>query len=120
MTERFAFTIKDNRRECTDYQSTFDNWIKKGCIIHCKYPEMDSTNKLHFHGIVSIPSKVYRKALCPKGMHFLLKPIFDEDGWETYIKKEQDIDSDDTDDNDFFNRITHKLFPSRMCSPPSK
>lgn len=108
--ERFAFTIKDNRTEVTDYVSTFDAWVRKGCIVNCKYPEFDSKGKLHYHGIVTIPTKVYRKAMCPKGMHFLLKPIHDELGWEEYIKKDQTSTDEDTNDNDFMRRIKKSLF----------
>lgn len=107
--ERFAFTVKDNRRDTTDYEMLWDSWHKKGCIINCKYPELDVKGRLHFHGIVTIPVKCYRKALCPKGFHFLLKPISDEEGWISYIKKDQSED-EDTNDNDFIAKITTKLF----------
>jgi len=110
--QRYAFTIKDNRKEQSDYYSTFDQWEKKGCIIRCKYAEQDSQGKLHYHGIVSIPEKCYRKALCPKGMHFMLKEIYDESGWDIYIKKDQkDLDEDkDTNDNELMGKLNRSLF----------
>lgn len=108
--ERFAFTIKDNRSEVTDYKQLFDTWIGKGCIINCKYLELDSHNRMHYHGIVSIPVKCYRKALCPKGFHMMLKSIHDEEGWIAYIKKDQPADEVDTNDNCLMNKIKHSLF----------
>lgn len=108
--DRFAFTVKDNRKDVTDYEPLFDSWIKKGLVINCKYLELDSYNRMHYHGIVTIPKKVYRKSLCPTGFHFLLKEISDEEGWMTYIKKDQPLDDEDTDDNDCLSRLKHSLF----------
>jgi len=111
--ERFAFTIKDNRREVTDYNLLFDLWLAKGCIVNCKYLELDKSNRMHYHGIVTIPKKCYRKALCPQGYHMLLKPIHDLEGWEAYIKKDQPLDDDDTDDNTLMSKLCSPLF--RTC-----
>lgn len=107
--ENFAFTIKDNRRETSDYNVVFDDWQLRNCIVRCKYREIDSSGKEHYHGIISIPKKVFRKLLCPKGYHLLLKPLVDEEGWLMYCRKDQDPE-EDTDDNDLMSKLKQPLF----------
>jgi len=97
--DMFAYTVKDNRVDCTDYRSFFDNSEKKGCSFYSKFKELDKKGKIHYHGIVFIPKRVYRKALCLKGLHLKLKEIFDVEGWEEYCKKDQEKElSDDPDE----------------------
>jgi len=109
--EKYAFTIKDNRREQSDYFVLFDIWQKKGCSILCKYPEQDSKGRLHYHGIMTIPKGIYRKTLCPKQYHFMLKPLTDEEGWLRYCKKDQQEEEDvDTNENELLSSLKVKLF----------
>lgn len=108
--DTYAYTVKDNRTDSTDYIQFFENMEKKGCQIVNRYGEKDSKGKLHYHGIVKIPTKIYRKALCLKGLHLKLKELTDEEGWTTYIKKDQGYQSDDTDDNDLMKKLTYSLF----------
>jgi len=107
--EKYAFTIKDNRRETTDYIKVFDDWVLRNCIVQCKYGELDKSGKLHYHGIISIPKPLFRKLLCPRGFHLLLKPLVDEEGWITYCKKDQDAE-DDTNDNEQMCKLKKSLF----------
>lgn len=97
--DKFAFTIKDNRKDQHDYNLVFNLWATHGCVVLCKYAERDTRGVVHYHGIVNIPHNLYRKQLCPYGYHVKLKEMFDEDGWTTYCKKDQEEESLDTDDN---------------------
>jgi len=97
--DKYAFTIKDNRREQGSYDLTFSKWTERGCVVLCRYAERDTRGAVHYHGIVNIPHTLYRKSLCLPGYHVKFKEIFDEDGWMTYCKKDQEEESTDTDDN---------------------
>lgn len=108
--DSFAYTVKDNRVDSTDYIPFFDNMEKKGCIVVCKYAEKDSKGKLHYHGIVKIPANCYRKSLCLKGLSMKLVNLFNEEGWLEYCKKDQH--DSDTDDTDIINKLKKPLFSS--------
>lgn len=108
--ESYAYTVKDNRSDDTDYLEFFERIEKKGCKALSKCPEKDSRGRLHYHGIIQIPKSCFRKTLVPQGLHMKLKKIFDEEGWEHYIKKDQDGDDIDTNDNGLIKKLTKKLF----------
>lgn len=91
----WAFTVKDNRVDSTDYKEFFDRLESKGCNVTHKYGEYDKKGKLHYHGVVQIPKGVYRKSLLPNGLHMQLKELFDLKGWEKYIKKDQKGEGED-------------------------
>jgi len=112
MDKEYAFTIKDNRVDCTDYDSFFDVLLDNECIVGVKCSEKDSNGKLHYHGTVTIPKNVYRKKLCPKGCHLKLKEIRSEGDhqyWEEYCYKDNDSQTD-TNDNELMKKIKVKLF----------
>ena len=104
----FAYTVKDNRVDSTDYVPFFDNLEKKGCIVINKYGEYDSKGKLHYHGIVKIPAKCYRKSLCLKGLSMKLVDLYNEEGWIQYCMKDQD--DPDTDDSELMSKLKKPLF----------
>lgn len=85
----FAFTVKDNRVDTTDYDSFFLNLTKLKCIVECKYPEYDAKGKLHYHGVVQIPKSVLRKKLVLTGLHVKFDEVYNMEGWLNYIKKDQ-------------------------------
>lgn len=85
----YAFTVKDNRRETTDYSSFFDRLSKFDVEIDCKYKELDSKGKVHYHGIVLIPKGMYRKKLMMPGLHLKLEELYNREGWMKYITKDQ-------------------------------
>lgn len=91
--QKFAYTLKDNRREQTDYEMYFDIIRKMGIEVLTVYRERDSRGKLHCHGIMSIPKHFYRKSLRMfQGIHLYLTPIrsqSQEDGWQEYCTKDQ-------------------------------
>lgn len=85
----FAFTVKDNRVDSTDYDQFFDNLTKHKCIVECKYPEYDAKGKLHYHGVAQVPKSLLRKKLVLAGLHVKLDEVYDQEGWLRYIKKDQ-------------------------------
>lgn len=93
----WAYTVKDNRKEVTDYRKFFEVLKKKGCDVLTKYPEYGQTNRLHYHGVVMIPEKVHRKSLAIDGLHFHLDEIFDRAGWDKYCRKEVLSEDDGTE-----------------------
>jgi hypothetical protein len=110
-SKEYAFTFKDNRVDSIQYDEIFDRFRENHCKITDMAGELDSHGKLHYHGIVEIPAKVYRKSLCPRGFHMVLKEIHDKDGWEAYYKKDQkEPVSPDTNDNELMERLSEPLF----------
>lgn len=88
--ELFAFTVKDNRLDVTDYVSFFDKLTSNKCIVECKYPEYDSKGRLHYHGCVQIPKKVLRSKLNIKGLSMRFIYVYDMEGWLKYCRKDQE------------------------------
>lgn len=94
----WAYTVKDNRSETTDYYAFFDRCEQFGCKVVSKFSEHGNHNKLHYHGVIKIPKGFYRKKLMMPGLHLKLKEITDYEGWLEYCKKEQPTDDDHTYD----------------------
>jgi len=108
--KRYAYTVKDNRVDCTDYIEFFDNLEANECKVISKYLELDSRGKKHYHGSVIIPDNVYRKQLCFKGLHMKLVEEYNSGNWEEYCKKDQ-VDSPEPDDRKIMEKISlKKLF----------
>lgn len=112
--EDFAFTIKFNTcKDChpsvNDYEDVFRYWLMQDPNIDLQdyNYEYDSQDRLHVHGIISLPTKFYRKRLMYNNLHMKLKLITDREGWLSYIHK--DILTDETSD-DSFEMPTKKLF----------
>lgn len=88
-TTSYAFTVKDNRKETTDYAPFFDRCKSFGVVVSVKVGELDSHNKLHYHGILEIPKGFYRKKLTMPGLSLKLVELYDLEGWTKYIQKDQ-------------------------------
>lgn len=86
----WAFTVKDVRADSTDYSPFFTRAEQFGCEIECKYKELDSKGKVHYHGIMLIPKGFFRKRLMQQGIHLKLDELYDRAGWMKYITKDQD------------------------------
>lgn len=90
----YGFTVKYNKAKAetvdvADYSIWFSRAEKMGIKIECKYLEYDSNNHAHYHGVLCIPKKFYRKRLDLKGYHYKLEEIYDKAGWLRYCKKDQ-------------------------------
>lgn len=94
----FAYTVKDNRRETSDYNMFFDRCKQFGCEILSKHSEYGMTKKLHYHGVMKIPRGFYRKKLMIKGLHLYLEEVYDYGGWKEYCKKDHPTVDDHTYD----------------------
>lgn len=54
--------------------------------------EMDKTKShVHMHGILGLPKGFLRKKLCLEGYNLRMDPIYDFQGWEKYIQKDQKL-----------------------------
>lgn len=51
--------------------------------------EKDSLGKWHIHGVVELPNGFLRKKICVGGYAVKLKEMWNEEGWEDYMSKEQ-------------------------------
>lgn len=94
----FAYTIKARKRAMCNqlvYTTLFAQWRLEGCKITVCSEEYDKIGRLHYHGIVVIPSEVRYSALCPKReftYHFF--PILTETNrrlWFDYCHKDIDL-----------------------------
>lgn len=96
----YCFTVKDNRKEQTDYSRFFSLWDKfekEGYItMDCKYYEKDIHGRGHYHGIVAIKKGFYRKKMCPDGYHVKLDECYNRAQWVRYITKDQGTPKKDT------------------------
>lgn len=93
--KRYGFTVKDNRRETTDYQMLFDVWKKRGLAITYLSAEYDLKGKLHYHGVIECPEQIRfpSRQLKQKGIHMFFVPIRSIkalEGWQEYCDKDQD------------------------------
>lgn len=91
----YAFTLKDNRRETTDYEFVFSEFVKKGCDILCRSLEYDVKGKPHYHGVIEVPRSIRFPArqLQFRYIHSFyrqLKTYKDLSWWMIYCDKDQD------------------------------
>lgn len=108
-TKKFwAFTVRKNCKACdrlnmkeTDYD-IYDSHVKilGGNILFRQF-ERDNRNRLHYHAILELPKKFYRKALYLEGYSYKLCDIFSMSGWLDYITKTvtNDLDSPQDDES---------------------
>lgn len=93
---KFALTLKFNclpRVTVTKetYEPIWDLFKKHNIVLSHVNWELDSTLRLHYHGVAEIPSNFYRKKLCLPGFHTNLLPLKskgDIDRWIKYCYKD--------------------------------
>lgn len=91
--EKFAFTLKfTNKPDCkpSDYRTlVIDKWALMGIVFEEYTFEADKKGVCHVHGILKLKRHFYRKNLKAEGLHYKLVPLYREDGWLQYIRKDQ-------------------------------
>jgi hypothetical protein len=88
----YAFTVRYNNKEKATYEQygkLFDKWRAQGITITKEIYETCKNGVLHSHGILNMPKNFYRKKLTEKGLHYKLEEIYNIEGWNTYIMKNQ-------------------------------
>lgn len=87
----WAFTIKklgNASVQPSDYAEIVGRLSSFG-YVDCHYYEKDSLGKFHVHGIINLRKGFFRKHLKFMGFHLKLVELYDRQGWERYIKKDQ-------------------------------
>lgn len=90
----YGFTVRANSSNRADY-SPFFNLIakfKNHVTLECKYEEYGKHDWLHYHGVLAIKKRFYRKRLVIPGFHLKLEEIYNIKGWHKYITKEDTTD----------------------------
>lgn len=85
----YAFTIKktgSNDFVRNDYYEDILNHLDKYYFLGGYAYELDSRNRLHVHGWTEINPYLGLRSL-NKHVHVKCREIFDNDGWQNYIKK---------------------------------
>jgi len=60
-------------------------------FVDCHFYEKDSLGKLHVHGIVQLRKGFLRKRLAIHGFHCHFEELYDRNGWEYYIARDQNL-----------------------------
>lgn len=90
----YAITVKHNTNGLmkkqyavliNDYLDGFPHDIVES------YWEMDSHDKLHYHGIFIADKGIRYHSLFQKGLHVYIRRAYNVSGWRNYISKEQNI-----------------------------
>ncbi len=88
--ELYAFTVKilknPKKADEKDYEPFFKLFYLNAKVLSC-VGEADPKGVLHYHGVIRIPKKYYRKGLIVKGYHLKLVKIYDVAGWINYCYK---------------------------------
>ncbi len=97
MKQKYAFTVKKLKSpygaKKEDYKKFFDH-LSRYVNIEKKYFEI-TNNILHYHGIITIDNKLYRKRLITRGYRLYMTKIRDEKGWLQYCTKGKDSYTDE-------------------------
>lgn len=112
------------RENCTpgNYKIVKDLWKAAGCTISYCSSEFDKQSRLHQHGIINMPSGMFRKGLLKEGFVIKFVPLKssqDIKNWKEYCDKDQDILYDSKDDQSGSARITRIVYPYVMSSGSS-
>lgn len=88
----YAFTlrktnIKRGPPTMDDYHAHLNKLQTKGLIM--RQHVVEQKGGLHLHGVVSIPEGFNFKTLMIRGWHFHIVEIYDPEGWQRYLAKEQ-------------------------------
>lgn len=89
-----------------DYDIIKEIWEKQGVEIKKMIYEKDKIDKLHVHGIMTLDSGFYRQKLMLPAVNINIQKIYNEEGWERYIAKQQGIKNK--------NIYKESLFKSRI------
>jgi hypothetical protein len=89
-TIAFCYTLKLNRLGATaaDYDTFFDKCLKFNIKVEYKITELDSSGRLHYHGILYLKKGFFRKRICVPGMHIKLVECNNKEAWMNYIHKD--------------------------------
>lgn len=93
----YAVTLKINNvpiKELTheNYRNVLCQWMDQGIEFLDYAYERDEKGRLHLHGTVTIPPKLYRKSLKQVGLHYMIVEVSDIAGWYNYVHKSEDKD----------------------------
>lgn len=88
----WSFTYKKSGKadnvKSSDYLHILTVLKRHGNVTR-NYYEKDSKGKWHVHGVVELPKGFYRARVCLPGYHVHFKEIWNEEGWEDYMRKDQ-------------------------------
>lgn len=92
--QALAFTMKklgDGEVDREYYQDVMYGWCSKNksLIPSAMEFELDSTGKLHAHGIIVVNKNFLKKKLQTQGCYIYVTDCYDIDRWRMYITKEQ-------------------------------
>ncbi len=110
-SELYALTVKILKDpKCADekHYEPFFKVLYSLTEVVCICSEKDKNNRLHYHGVVRIKTKFYRKNLCLKGFHVKLTRIYDADGWIAYCFKHNIMSCFETD----WDSLCKELLPA--------
>ncbi len=88
-TQDWAFTVRillNPKSATTETYDPFFDHIKHFVHIFKIVPETKN-GVLHYHGMYTACSNLYRKKLCLYGYHCKFRRIYDQAGWDNYIHK---------------------------------
>lgn len=115
----YAYTLRKTKNPESNTKGHYVNHIaklsRKGLTFQDNNFEMKAG--LHMHGVVQIPDGFNMKTLKIRGWHLFLREIFDPQGWQKYIIKEQlELVSDD-DRQKFNDYIRERFFDTAEKDP---
>ncbi len=95
-TRLWAFTVKylSRKTEVTELQyEPFFKVLYQLSEVVTMCGEVDSKGILHYHGVIRLSDKFYRKNLRVKGYHLYLKRIYNLVEWIKYTVKQCEVDN---------------------------
>ncbi len=94
--EKYAFTLKCNWTDYDDDREMLAHMVhsnyKKYTILCYYFEDQDKhgrRTRLHVHGVIEAPPKLYYRQFCRKGWHIHHKRMY-SDAWLLYCKKQSD------------------------------
>lgn len=90
-TNDYAFTLRRTKIDVSvSLRDEYEEHLRLFDALGARVKDVEYENKggLHVHGIIEIPLGMYLKKLRFRGWNLDLKVIYDEQGWLSYIRKE--------------------------------
>lgn len=89
-TELYAITVKVLKDPKNADEKAYEPFFKTlyhltEVVLICS--EKDMHGRLHYHGVIRIKTKFFRKSICLRGFHVKLVKIYNAGGWLTYCFK---------------------------------